>query len=137
MGTRSITHVHEMDELGGNIVCSFFRSWDGYPSGHGKDLAEWLKGKNLVNGRTGREKHGRDFNRAGEMAVKLMNHIQEKSGCEVVPTGASDYGEEFTYDIYFRNGNFYLAVDGEHSFPEFRVDQYDGEKLENELIVDE
>ena len=134
MGTRSITHIHEMESLGEKTVCSFFRHCDGYPSGHGKDLADWLKGKKLVNGMTGEEKTGQDFNRAGTMAVKLMNHIQDESGCEVIPTGDSNYGEDFTYDVYFRNGKFYLIVDGEHEFP---VDQYDGKKLERELWEDE
>jgi len=108
MSTRSITHIHAAKDLDPDegIVCSFYRHCDGYPEGHGKDLTEWLKEKHLVNGIGKDFVPGRDFNRAGTMAVPLMQHIQEISGCEVVPTGSSDYGEEYTYHVYYRDGAF-------------------------------
>lgn len=133
MGTRSITHVHEMEELGGKIVCSFYRHWDGNPSGHGQDLADWLKDKMLVNGKTTSFVEGRDFNRAGTMAVKLMNHMQDISGCEVIPTGGSGRGEEYTYHIYFDSGGFILQV----SNLAFKASDYDGKVIEKYFGMDE
>ena len=112
MGTRSITHIHQMQSLDENekIVCSFYRHSDGYPEAHGQDLKNWLKDKGLVNGITHGFIEGCEFNRAGTMAVPLMQHIQEISGCEVIPTGACDYGEEFTYHIYYRHGKFVVHI---------------------------
>lgn len=110
MSTRSVTHIHEAVTPGEEIICSFYRHHDGYPKGHGKDLAKWLEGKRLVNGIGGDFVQGRDFNRAGTMAVQLMAHIQSISGAEVIPTGASDYGEEFTYHVYFRDGKFVVEI---------------------------
>ncbi len=110
MSTRSVTHIHESHTGDEKIVCSFFRHCDGYPDGHGKDLTEWLAGKKLVNGIDADFIIGRDFNRAGTMAVSLMQHIQEVSGCEVIPTGNTGLGEEYIYDIYFRNGVFDVQV---------------------------
>lgn len=103
MGTRSITNVYQMASLGGEIVCSFYRHFDGYPSGHGKDLSEWLKGKNLVNGIGSGFRKDIDFNRSGSMAIYLMSHIcnELNTSVEVIPTGSSDYGEEYIYNIYF------------------------------------
>ena len=102
MGTRSITHIHEMDSLGRDtIVCTFYRHLDGYPSGHGDELADWLKGKRLVNG-IGRDfVEGRDHNRAGQMAVELMHHLKKNTSIEVMPDGTGS--EEYIYDVYFSN----------------------------------
>ncbi len=110
MGTRSITHIHESNKSDERIVCSFFRHSDGYPDGHGKDLAGWLDGKKLVNSIGEGFVEGRDFNRAGTMAVPLMQHIQTLSGCEVISTGDTEYGEEWIYDIYFRDDVFVVMV---------------------------
>jgi hypothetical protein len=109
MGTRSVTHIYEMSELGGKMVCSFFRHYDGYPSGHGKNLIQWLRGKILTNGIWGTSDKTISFNRAGTMAVKLMNHIQDKSGAEVIPTGTNTSDSEFTYHVGFTNGQFYVG----------------------------
>lgn len=110
MSTRCITHIHEAHTGKEQIICSFYRHSDGYKAGHGKDLKEWLEGKRLVNGIGGDFVEGRDFNRAGTMAVQLMAHIQRISGAEVIPTGSSGYGEEYTYNVYFRNGKFVIKT---------------------------
>lgn len=110
MSTRSITHIHEAVTGEEKIVCSFYRHCDGDPDGHGKDLAEWLAGKRLVNGIDLDFVKDHDFNRAGTMAVQLMAHIQSISGAEVIPTGAQGYGEVYTYDIYFRDGKFIVKT---------------------------
>lgn len=110
MSTRSITHIHEAHTGREEIICSFYRHSDGYPEGHGKDLNDWLNGKRLVNGVGSDFVPGRDFNRAGTMAVQLMHYIQEVSGCEVIPTGQTGHWEEFIYDVYFRDGTFEVQV---------------------------
>jgi len=100
MGTRSITHIHEMDELcRDRVVCSFYRAYDGYPTGHGDDLAEWLKDKKLVNGVSSSFKKGIYHNRSGQMAVELMHHLKKETSIEVIPTGTGS--EEFEYRVYF------------------------------------
>ncbi len=110
MSTRSITHIHEAHTGEEAIICSFYRHCDGYPDGHGKDLIKWLEGKKLVNGISTGFKEGRDFNRAGAMAIPLMQYIQEVSGCEVIPTGSAGMWEEYTYNVFFRDGVFDVQV---------------------------
>ena len=67
MGTRSITVF--MSEWSGDdtIIAAIFRHWDGYPEGHGKDLANYLKDGVLVNGKGG-ELPDLVFNGMGRMA---------------------------------------------------------------------
>jgi hypothetical protein len=109
MSTHCITHIHDAHTGKEEIVCSFYRHFDGYPDAHGKDLANWLKGKKLVNGIGADHLTGRDFNRAGTMAVSLMNYIQQISGCEVIPRGKNVL-DSYIYDIYFKNGEFEIIT---------------------------
>jgi hypothetical protein len=46
MGTRSLTYVYN-DKT--PVVC-MYRQFDGYPSGHGSELAHFLNGFEIVNG---------------------------------------------------------------------------------------
>jgi hypothetical protein len=50
MGTRSLTFVKEQNGRKASTYVCMYRQYDGYPSGHGLELAEFLKGKRLVNG---------------------------------------------------------------------------------------
>jgi hypothetical protein len=118
MGTSSITHIYEMPMNHKNenvneeyIVCSCFRHWDGYPSNHGQNLVDFLKNKKLVNGIGGNFNKDTMYNRAGTMAVKLMNHIQDLSGCEVVPPN-TNWDVDYTYHIYYNKhvNKFYIKV---------------------------
>lgn len=49
MGTRSVTHFidGEKDE---QVYVRLYRQYDGYPTGHGKELSEFLNGYRVVNG---------------------------------------------------------------------------------------
>ena len=50
MGTRSLTFVYEDTGDGQEPVMCMYRQYDGYPSGHGAELAEFLMPFKLVNG---------------------------------------------------------------------------------------
>lgn len=139
MSTRSITHIHEMDSLGSDkIVCSFFRHSDGYPSGHGSDLANWLCSKNLVNGIGSGFKKGWDFNRAGTMAVVLMYELQQETSIEVIRTGGSDFGEDYVYHVNFKDGEFLITCQGlvGEGFTATAT-KFNGEELEELMNEDE
>lgn len=112
MGTRSTTTIHEMKSLDEEEkpVCRFYRHWDGYLSGHGQDLADWLKDKVLVNGWSSNSTYKKNeihFNRAGQMAPYLMIALN----CDA-ETMMEFYGQEYNYDIYYRDGKFLISVDG-------------------------
>lgn len=46
MGTRSL--IHFKDDY--TVLCTIYRQFDGYPEGRGKELADFLKGKKIVDG---------------------------------------------------------------------------------------
>jgi hypothetical protein len=98
-----------MSDLGGKIVCSFYRHMDGYPTCHGQALADWLKGKRLVNGRGATFTKGIDHNRAGQMAIDLMYSLKQDTSIEVTPTGQENEWADFNYIITF-DGVFKISV---------------------------
>ena len=101
MGTRSLTKV--FDEHGEQIL-NFYRQFDGYPTGHGQELAEFLSNGKIVNGlRLGEE--GTFFNGAGCLAAQLVAHFKQSAGgFYMYPVTAKDCGQDYEYEIYV-NGN--------------------------------
>lgn len=99
MGTRCITHVYQMPHLGGEIVASFYRQFDGYYEGHGKDITDWLKDKKLTNGWSSNKNYesGLWFNRSGQMVIELMHQV---GNLELEKTDESRT-EEFTYYVTY------------------------------------
>ena len=96
MGTRSLTRVHS--EYGGVVLC-MYRQYDGYPSGHGKELAEFLAPIAMVNGLGARD--ARVANGMGCLAAQLVAHFKKQPGdFYLYPADANDVGEEYVYDVY-------------------------------------
>jgi len=115
MGTRSLTKVIKTweDETGkeerGAITC-MYRQYDGYMSGHGAELAEWLSGYTIVNG-IPMDKSEPMFNGMDCLAAQMYVHFKA-SGCKDDGTttsqvgnfycmhpDAKDCGEEYVYEI--------------------------------------
>ena len=83
MGTRSLTIV--MD--GNQELCRIYRQFDGYPSGHGLDLATLCNVK-LVNGYAPSQKDGKHANGMGCLAATIIKGLkQEIGGIYLEPTG--------------------------------------------------
>lgn len=95
MGTRSLTHVTD-----GYV--SFYRQYDGYPEGHGKDLAEFLQDFTIVNG-SGVEQM-KVANGMSCLALQLVAHFKKSvGGFYAIKHNSKNHGEEFTYHIYLNN----------------------------------
>jgi len=71
MGTRSLTAFYEGDSE--DAVAVLYRQYDGYPSGHGTDLAEALEGHEVVNGLTG---EANVYNGIGDLAVRVIAKLK-------------------------------------------------------------
>lgn len=94
MGTRSLTRVMDGKE---ELLC-LYRQMDGYPSGHGKDLIEILKGSTIVNGIGDHSKPV--HNGMGCLAATLVGKLKDGPGSiYIYPVGSKDCGEEYTYII--------------------------------------
>jgi len=110
MGTRSLTVVQ--DEQGKELV-NIYRQFDGYPSGAGKDLADFLTPIKLINGISGggRQKAGEYANGMGCLAAQLVAHFKTEIGnFYLLPPGERDADEEYLYTVHPIKGEIHLTV---------------------------
>ncbi len=105
MGTRSLTRVFETyrDEKKNKQVkiqlVNMYRQYDGYPSGHGTELADFLKGGKVVNGISSDDK-GIVFNGAGCLAAQMIAHFKDGAGgFYIEPITAKNCGQEYEYEV--------------------------------------
>src|SRR3990170_3677805 len=97
VGTRALTHVE--DEQGRTIL-TIYRQMDGYPSGHGEDIAAFLRGRRIVNG-IGSDTPHQASNGMGCLAASLVASLKDGIGSiYVVEPGSSDHGEEYVYTVH-------------------------------------
>jgi hypothetical protein len=96
MGTRSLTFVYNEH---GEAIINLYRQYDGYPSGHGAELAEFLAGKRLVNGLSGDT--SMVFNGMGCLAASLVaNFKQSAGGFYIYAVTNTDCWQDYEYHVY-------------------------------------
>ena len=94
MGTRILTLVKE----GAFTIVNMYRQFDGYPSGHGKELAEFLAPIKMVNGIG--DTNEKIANGVGCLAAQLVAHFKDgPGGIYLQPTKAKDCGQEYEYHV--------------------------------------
>jgi hypothetical protein len=100
MGTRSLTFVYDEQE----VVINMYRQYDGYPTGHGAELADFLGQFRMTSGiPVGRDKTGdRIANGMGCLAAQLVSHFKGSDAGQfyLYPATAVDCGQDFEYHIY-------------------------------------
>lgn len=77
MGTRSLTYVY--DDNNDPIIC-MYRQFDGYPTGHGSELAHFLLPFKIVNGISGGAEMGKVANGMGCLAAQLVGYFKTDVG---------------------------------------------------------
>mgnify|MGYP003627934658 CR=1 FL=1 len=105
MGTRSLTHILENKDT----LTTMYRQYDGYLSGHGKELAEFLKEIQIVNGYSSDTNN--IANGMGCLTAQLIAHF--KDGCGniyIYPPNTKDCWEEFTYFVYLKDKSLKIKV---------------------------
>ncbi len=96
MGTRSLTFVYDGDEA----IINMYRQYDGYPSGHGAELADFLGQFTMVNG-LGINETRKVANGMGCLAAQLVANFKVGAGqFYLYPTSAKDCGQDYEYHIY-------------------------------------
>jgi len=100
MGTRSLTFVFESYKDGDMPIVCVYRQYDGYPSGHGAELAEFLSGFDIVNGFG--EKREKLANGMGCLAAQLVAHFKTEVGQFYIhaPNLGRDDGQDYEYHVY-------------------------------------
>jgi hypothetical protein len=99
MGTRSLTVIQDADN--DEEIAVLYRQMDGYPEGHGRELAEFLSGMAIVDGLPpGRGERDRLANGAECLAAQIVAHFkQEPGGFYLYPAGTRSLGEEYIYYV--------------------------------------
>ena len=110
MGTRSLTHFIERytqkpKTKRGKVkvkdieIVVMYRQYDGYPSGHGIELAEFLSQGRLVNGISAAEKE-LVFNGMGCLAAQVVANFKEGAGGFYLhPAGTKDCWQDYDYYV--------------------------------------
>ena len=106
MGTRSTYRIIEQftDEETNKVInqeiCLMYRQFDGYPSGHPCETAEWLSTGKVVNGFSSKETE-LIFNGAGCLAAQLVaKYKTEPGGTYLNPLKhRGKCWEDYLYDI--------------------------------------
>ena len=103
MGTRSLTFVYT-DHYEGESpepIINMYRQFDGYPSGHGAELAEFLNSFNaIVNGIPFDEKR-KVANGMGCLAAQMIAHFKKSvGGFYIHPVTDTDCWQDYEYHVY-------------------------------------
>ncbi len=105
MGTRALTFVYD----GERPIINLYRQYDGYPSGHGAELAQFLEGYTVVNGFG--EKRSKLANGMGCLAAQLVANFKTEVGQFYLHSpNEKDCGQDFEYHVYSKDGELRVAV---------------------------
>jgi len=95
MGTRALTFVYDGDKP----IVNLYRQYDGYPTGHGAELAQFLDGFKIVNG-IGAEKT-RIANGMGCLAAQVVAHFKDSvGGFYIHSVDSTECGQDYEYHVY-------------------------------------
>jgi len=99
MGTRSLTYVYDDSEK--PIIC-MYRQFDGYPSGHGVELSEFLTQMTVGNGISGSPELFSFANGMGCLAAQMIVHFKKSPGGFYIFAidSHSDCLQEYEYHVY-------------------------------------
>jgi hypothetical protein len=118
MSTRSLTFVYSESKRGEKAtpIINMYRQYDGYPSGHGVELAEFLSDGKIINGISAGAK-GKLFNGMGDLAAQMVAHFKKGVGgfylYPVITTDCAqdyEYHQEYEYHIKNIDGEFKITV---------------------------
>jgi len=104
MGTRSLTHIHESDK-DSPVLVTLYCQLDGYPSGVGKQLVDFLSSFTIKNGFSTGDRPGSVANGMGCLAAQLIGYF--KGGYlglwYVYPPNSTDCDEEYVYHVFLND----------------------------------
>jgi hypothetical protein len=105
MGTRCLTFVYDGDEP----IMNLYRQYDGYPKGHGAELALFLSRGELIRGLTGEDRV--QFNGMGCLAAQVVAHFKQSvGGFYIHPVTDTECGQDYEYHVYEREQQLMIRV---------------------------
>lgn len=111
MGTRSLTKIiQKYDDNTENVLTTMYRQFDGYPDGHGVDLATWLYPFNVVNG-IGLDEKRQIANGSECLAAQMFAQFKNgPGGIYLMHPDAHDCGEEYIYYVYVNHDEITIKI---------------------------
>lgn len=109
MGTRSTVKFYsEYNQK--NPILSVYQQFDGYLEGVGLSLAEFLKGKTVINGiQSGQTMEDGFANGMGCLAAQYVANFKEKIGGFYLTN--NDDSQEYNYEVRFIDNALEISVD--------------------------
>jgi hypothetical protein len=110
MGTRST--VKFCSQFNSNkVLVAIYHQFDGYITGLGHDLANWLKGKKIITGII--ESRNIDSGYANGMGCLAAQYIAEhKTEIGSVYITTIEDKQEYNYKVMYENNDFIIEVEG-------------------------
>ncbi len=99
MGTRSNTLVIEAGHDKEFVLVNIYRQMDGYPSGMGRELADFISKTKMVNGIGIGQAEDRIANGAGCFAAQLIAQLKDGPGGIYIDSPAGECDNDYTYKI--------------------------------------
>lgn len=98
MGTRSLTFVYDS----GNPIMCMYRQFDGYPEGHGQELANFLNKFTVGNGISGNPNLFEFANGMGCLAAQMIVWFKKTpGGFYIYPVDLNqDCWQDYEYHVY-------------------------------------
>jgi hypothetical protein len=99
MGTRSLTFVYDENS---KPIIKLYRQFDGYPSGHGLELAEFLNSiEEITNGIRAGDRDRRTANGMGCLAAQMVSHFKKGVGeFYLHNVEGNDHWQDYEYHVY-------------------------------------
>ena len=126
MGTHCLTIIHD----DGVPLISLYRQFDGYLTGHGIELAVFLRGMKIVNG-MGLERK-RVANGAGCLAAQMIAQFKTAPGgfyIHPIPASPEDLEEvDYVYNVHVDAGEITVLINrggGEITFSGTQTEFFD------------
>lgn len=108
MSTPCLTILRDGDN---KDIAVLYRHWDGYPSGHGVQLRDFLKNIKLTDGIGGDPKMGEAANGWHCLAAQIVEHFKSEVGqIYLYAPGAGDLGEDYVYVVKPGPSGIHLEV---------------------------
>lgn len=96
MGTRSTTLVYE----GATPLVCMYRQMDGYPFGHGQELARFLKPIKVINGFGMDRTLGKEANGMACLAAQMVGHFKKELGGIYLKSLTEYHDQDYEYHIH-------------------------------------
>lgn len=107
MGTRCLTFVYDH----GKPIVNLYRQYDGYPSGHGAELAEFLGQFAAVTNGIDMGETRKTANGMGCLAAQLVAHFKQSvGGFYIYSVESTECGQDYEYHVYEKDGEICVQV---------------------------